>query len=138
MFVTVRVEESSYFRREGFDVRTEAEVSVAQAVLGGVIRIQGLYEDLNVRVPPGTSSHSVLTLSDRGFRRLDATNIKGKRARPFFDKKSKPFPSTFFFLNTLSLRLLDILVSLKFGALLFLNLSFAISFLSHQATTLST
>ncbi len=99
MFVTVRVEESSYFRREGFDVRTEAEVSVAQAVLGGVIRIQGLYEDLNVRVPPGTSSHSVLTLSDRGFRRLDATNIKGKRARPFFDKKSKPISFNILFLT---------------------------------------
>ena len=138
MFVTVRVEESSYFRREGFDVRTEAEVSVAQAVLGGVIRIQGLYEDLNVRVPPGTSSHSVLTLSDRGFRRLDATNIKGKRERPFFLTRKVSLFFFILFFNTLSLRLLDILVSLKFGALLFLNLSFAISLLSHQATTLST
>jgi DnaJ family protein A protein 3 len=54
VFVNVRVEESKYFRREGFDVHTEADVSLAQAVLGGVIRIQGLYEDLNVRVPPGT------------------------------------------------------------------------------------
>ena len=31
-----------------------------------------MYEDLNVRIPPGTSSHSVLTLSERGFKKLDA------------------------------------------------------------------
>ena len=31
-----------------------------------------MYEDLNVRIPSGTSSHSVLTLADRGFKRLDA------------------------------------------------------------------
>ncbi len=54
VFVKVHVEESSYFHREGYDVHTDAEVSVAQAVLGGVVRIQGLYEDLNVRIPPGT------------------------------------------------------------------------------------
>ena len=31
-----------------------------------------MYEDLNVRISPGTSSHSVLTLSERGFKKLDA------------------------------------------------------------------
>lgn len=53
-FVTVHVDDSTYFRREGHDVHTEADISLSQAVLGGVIRIQGLYEDLNVRVPPET------------------------------------------------------------------------------------
>ncbi len=52
--MTVQVDESRYFRREGFDVHTNAEISVGQAVLGGVIRIEGLYEDLNVRIPAGT------------------------------------------------------------------------------------
>jgi DnaJ family protein A protein 3 len=73
IFLTVRVEPSGYFRREGSDVHTDADVSLSQAVLGGIIRIQGLYEDLNVRVPSGTSSHSILTLADRGFKRLDAS-----------------------------------------------------------------
>lgn len=36
-----------------------------------------MYEDLNVRIPPGTSSHSVLTLSDRGFKKLDAFHGHG-------------------------------------------------------------
>lgn len=50
LFVTFRVEKSDYFRRDGADVHTEAEISVAQAVLGGTIRIQGLYEDHTLQV----------------------------------------------------------------------------------------
>ena len=71
IFVTVRVEDSSYFTREGPHVHTNADISISQAVLGGIIRIQGLYEDLNVRIPAGTGSHSILTLADRGFSQID-------------------------------------------------------------------
>jgi len=77
IFLTVRVEESDYFTREGPNVHTNATISLSQAILGGIIRIQGLYEDLNIRIPPGTSSHSILTLSDRGFKRLDAFRGQG-------------------------------------------------------------
>jgi len=77
VFVTVRVEESGYFRREGIHVHTEADISLSQAILGGVIRVQGLHEDLNVRVPPSTSSHSVLTLAGYGLKALDAYSASG-------------------------------------------------------------
>lgn len=50
LFVTFRVEKSDYFKRDGADVYTEADISVAQAVLGGTIRIQGLYEDHTIQV----------------------------------------------------------------------------------------
>ena len=42
---------SGYFRRQGADVHTDAKISLAQAALGGAIRIQGVYEDLNVQIP---------------------------------------------------------------------------------------
>lgn len=47
---TYRVEKSSYFRREGADVHTDAEISISQAILGGSIRVQGVYEDHVVQV----------------------------------------------------------------------------------------
>lgn len=50
LFVTFRVEKSNYFKRDGADVHTEATISLAQAVLGGTIRIQGLYEDHTLQV----------------------------------------------------------------------------------------
>ena len=54
VFITVRVAESDYFRREGQDVHTTAYISLSQALLGGVIRITGLYGDLNLRIPQVT------------------------------------------------------------------------------------
>nr|CAH7733903.1 unnamed protein product [Callosobruchus chinensis] len=50
LFVTFRVEKSEYFKRDGADVHTEAAISVSQALLGGTIRIQGLYEDHTLQV----------------------------------------------------------------------------------------
>lgn len=46
----VRVEKSSYFRRDGADVHTDAEISLAQALLGGTIRVQGVYETQTIQV----------------------------------------------------------------------------------------
>lgn len=50
LFVTFRVEKSDYFKRDGPDVHTEADISIAQSLLGGTIRIQGLYEDHTIQV----------------------------------------------------------------------------------------
>lgn len=50
LFITFRVEKSDYFRRDGPDVHTDADISVSQALLGGSIRIQGVYEDHHIQV----------------------------------------------------------------------------------------
>lgn len=42
--------ESDYFERDGSDIYTEAEISVSQALLGGSIRIEGIYDDQMVEV----------------------------------------------------------------------------------------
>lgn len=52
-----RVEKSNYFRRDGADVHTDAEISLSQAVLGGTIRVQGVYEDQNIQVSFELYSH---------------------------------------------------------------------------------
>lgn len=72
LFITFKVEKSNYFRRDGADVHTEANVSLAQAVLGGTIRIQGVYEDHTIQVVPGTSSHTRICLSNKGLRRVNS------------------------------------------------------------------
>lgn len=45
-----RVEKSNYFRRDGADVHTDANISLSQAILGGSIRIQGVYDDHVIQV----------------------------------------------------------------------------------------
>jgi DnaJ family protein A protein 3 len=71
VFVTFRVEKSRYFRRDGPDVHTDAEVSLAQAVLGGTIRVQGVYEDQTIQIAPGTSSHVRICLTGKGMKKVD-------------------------------------------------------------------
>lgn len=77
LFVNVRVEPSTYFRRDGSDIHTDANISISQAILGGIIRVQGLAEDINVRIHPGTDSHSILTLSGRGIKKMESYNSFG-------------------------------------------------------------
>jgi len=71
IFVTFRVEKSRYFRRDGPDVHTDAEVSLAQAVLGGTIRAEGVYEDQTIQIMPGTSSHTRIRLNGKGLKKVD-------------------------------------------------------------------
>lgn len=51
----LQVQKSSVFRRDGADIHSDVMISVAQAILGGTIRAQGLYETVNLavsRFPP--------------------------------------------------------------------------------------
>ncbi|XP_017040716.1 protein tumorous imaginal discs, mitochondrial isoform X3 [Drosophila ficusphila] len=72
LFVTFRVERSDYFRREGADVHTDVAISLAQSVLGGTVRVQGVYEDQWINVEPGTSSHHRIMLRGKGLKRVNA------------------------------------------------------------------
>lgn len=38
--------------------------------LGGVIRVQGVYEDLTVQIPSGTSSHTRMRISGKGLKKV--------------------------------------------------------------------
>ncbi|XP_050098062.1 protein tumorous imaginal discs, mitochondrial-like isoform X1 [Anopheles aquasalis] len=72
IFIKFKVEKSRYFRRDGADVHTDASISLSQAVLGGTIRVQGVYEDQTIQIPPGTSSHKVINLTGKGLRRVNS------------------------------------------------------------------
>lgn len=51
--------------------------SLSQALLGGIIRLSGLHEEINLRIPAGTSSHTELTLSGRGIKHMESYNTYG-------------------------------------------------------------
>ncbi|XP_055628960.1 protein tumorous imaginal discs, mitochondrial isoform X2 [Toxorhynchites rutilus septentrionalis] len=72
LFITFNVEKSRYFRRDGADVHTEANISLSQALLGGTIRVQGVYEDQTIQIVPSTSSHTRITLKGKGLKRVNS------------------------------------------------------------------
>jgi len=72
IFITMKVEKSTEFRRDGADVHVDVPLNLSQAVLGGTMRINGIYEEILVKINPGTSSHSRMRLAGKGIARTSS------------------------------------------------------------------
>uniref|UniRef100_A0A0B6ZIV2 CR-type domain-containing protein n=2 Tax=Arion vulgaris TaxID=1028688 RepID=A0A0B6ZIV2_9EUPU len=72
IFITFKVGKSRIFRREGADVHSDVIVSLSQAVLGGSIRVPGIYDDIILSIPSGTSSHHRIRLAGKGICRVNS------------------------------------------------------------------
>ncbi|KAM3863901.1 dnaJ heat shock protein family (Hsp40) member A3a [Diretmus argenteus] len=70
IFITFRVQKSPVFRRDGADIHSDLLISVAQAILGGTARTQGLYETLNLSIPAGIQTDQRIRLSGKGIARV--------------------------------------------------------------------
>lgn len=64
----IKVKESDYYRRVGNNVFTERYINLTQAILGTTIKIRGIYDSFDVKVEPGTESHTKITLKGRGIK----------------------------------------------------------------------
>merc|ERR1712038_1289386 len=69
VFITFKVEKSRAFRREGADVHSDVNISIAQAILGGTVRIPGIYEEISLNIPAGTASHARIRMPGKGISR---------------------------------------------------------------------
>ena len=69
--VTIEVEPHRFFTRDGDDVRLDLPVSLAEAVLGGQVRVPTVEKAVMLTVPKGASSGRVLRLKGKGFHRKD-------------------------------------------------------------------
>ena len=96
--IEIRVAEHKYFAREGDDVRLELPISLQEATLGAKVRAPTIDGPVDVRVPPGSSTGTLLRLRGKGF-----AGAKGKRggqlirlmvALPTSDEALKAFLET--------------------------------------------
>jgi len=72
-FLKFTVEKSKKFRRQGSDIHSDVAVSLSQAVLGGIVRVNGLYDDYRLNVPSGTQSHEYIVLKGKGMKRVHSS-----------------------------------------------------------------
>lgn len=70
IYMVFNVAPSLKFRRDKDDIHCDVEINIAQAVLGGTVKVPGIVEDTYVHIPPGTSSHTKMRLSGKGVKRL--------------------------------------------------------------------
>lgn len=73
LFVHLRVRPHDRYVRDGFDLVTTVDVSIAQAALGTTIDLATLDGDETLAVPPGTQPGRVFVLRRRGVPRLQST-----------------------------------------------------------------
>ncbi|XP_017042585.1 dnaJ homolog subfamily A member 3, mitochondrial [Drosophila ficusphila] len=62
------VPSSEYFHRMGNDILTDKHLNISDAILGGTFMVRGLYESVELRVEPGTQSHTQVVLKGKGVR----------------------------------------------------------------------
>lgn len=68
--VVVDVAPDSKFKREGYDIITDEELSYPQAALGTELSVKTIDEDVKIRIPAGTQPGTLIRLSGRGVTRL--------------------------------------------------------------------
>ena len=70
LYVVIRVKPHSTFERHGDDIVFEKKISFAEAALGTDIEIPSLEEKLNLKIPSGIQSGTVMRLRNKGIPHL--------------------------------------------------------------------
>lgn len=65
--VTIEIGSHPFYKRDGDAVRLDLPITLAEAVLGGEVKVPTVEGAVMLKVPPGTSSGKVLRLRGRGF-----------------------------------------------------------------------
>lgn len=85
LYVELMVEPHDYFERKGDDIYVDINIPVSKAVLGGVESVRTIHGDVDLKIPKGTQSHSVLRLSNKGASRLGGGGFGDQYVRVVVD-----------------------------------------------------
>lgn len=70
LLITIHVLPDRYFKRNGNDIHTEAEISFVDCALGCNIEVDTVYGKTSVTVDPGTQPDAILRLKGKGVKDL--------------------------------------------------------------------
>ena len=70
LLLTVRIAPHEFLHREGDDLHAMAAINIAQAALGGSIKVPGLFEDEEVKFSAGVQSGATVRLRSSGMPRM--------------------------------------------------------------------
>lgn len=68
--ISIDVKSHPRFKREGYDVYADEEIDFSTAALGGTKQIKTLDGELNLKIRPGTQSHTLVRLRGEGIPHL--------------------------------------------------------------------
>jgi DnaJ-class molecular chaperone len=68
--VVIEVTPDKRFRREGYDIVSDKEISFAQAALGDAIEVETVQDTVKIKVPAGTQAETVIRLRGKGVKMI--------------------------------------------------------------------
>lgn len=68
--ITLDVKPDDRYKRDGYDLFVDEEISFPMAVLGGTVEVPTLDNKLKLKVRPGTQSHTLVRLRGEGVQHL--------------------------------------------------------------------
>jgi len=72
LYLRIRVLPDPRFHRQGFDIKTKAEISFTQAALGDKVEIQTIDGKVKLKIPEGTQSGKVFSIKGKGIPHLQS------------------------------------------------------------------
>lgn len=73
--VVVQVRGNSKFHREGYDILTEKEISLSQAVLGDEVDVETVHGTVKLKIPVGTQPDSLIRIKAKGVPHVRGRSI---------------------------------------------------------------
>ena len=70
LYITLQVEESPVFKREGDDIYTDEKIQFSQAIFGDKIKIKTVDNEVTLKIPAGTQSETIFRLKGYGVAHL--------------------------------------------------------------------
>lgn len=69
LIVTCRIQPHEFFERDGDNLHARANITMAQAALGVVVSIDGIFDDevVEVRIPEGCQNEQVVRVKNHGM-----------------------------------------------------------------------
>jgi DnaJ-class molecular chaperone len=68
--VVIDVTPDKKFKRQGYDIVTEEEISFPQAALGSTLEVETIGESVKIKIPSGTQPETLIRLRGKGVRML--------------------------------------------------------------------
>ena len=68
--VVVEVTPDKRFRREGYDIVSEQEITFPQAALGDTVEIKTVQDSVKIKIPAGTQPETVIRLRGKGVKMI--------------------------------------------------------------------
>jgi len=70
LYVVIHVHPHKLFQREDFDLYLDYPIPFSKAALGGIVEVPTLEKKIELKIPPGTPSHTVFRLKNQGIKKL--------------------------------------------------------------------